>query len=149
MTSTKAIEPRDVLATIAFGAPSAWLWASLIGVLSAYTQFPLLVSLSKQYGEQIRPWVPAYMFVWELFASAVCALIIAFPLGYLLRGRVVPMAILYLSLFLGGLAIADFMQNEPSLLAFIFSFSGPWLFLVWSGAFICIGHSLRRRKHVA
>jgi len=144
----RTIEPRDVLATVVFGAPSAWLWASLIGLLSAYTQFPLLVALSKEFGEHLKPWVPTFMFAWELLGSAMCAFIIALPLGYLLRGRVVPMAILFSLLFLSGLAISDFMQDEPSLFAFVLSFSGPWLFLAWSAAFIFFGHSLRKRKHV-
>ncbi len=143
------VDFRDLGLTILFGVVSPYLWAGLIGVLSAATQLPLLASLSREFGPRIKPWVPTYMFAWEVVGGALCALVIALPLGFLLRRHIWPMWVLFAGLFLASLAISALLTEEPSIFFFVLTFPAPWVFLLWSALFVLVGHRLKMRRHVA
>lgn len=143
------VDLRDIGMTVLFGAASSWLWGSLIGALSAATQFPILVSLSREFGARVTPWVPAYMFAWEIIGGGLCALVIALPLGYLLRQHIWPMWAIFATFFVGGLAVSALLGDDLSLFLLVFRFPGPWVFLAWSALFVVVGHRLRMHRHVA
>jgi len=140
---------RDLSVAILFGVVAAPLWAGMIGFLSAFTQLPLLASLAREFGSGIKPWVPTYMLAWEVVGGAVCALVIALPLGYLLRRHVLAMWLLFALLFLAIFAWPSSYIDDAEPQFFALSYPGPWVFLAWSALFVRVGHRLRRQSLVA
>lgn len=140
---------RDIILTVLVGAASPWIWASLIGVLGALTYMPPLISLAREFGPSIRPWLSTYEFIWEIIGGAVCALLVALPTGYLLRRNVLPLWVLFAALFLAGLTLSALGTEDPVIFFLVLSLPGPWIFLFWSAVFFFVGQLLRRRHNVA
>jgi hypothetical protein len=135
---------RDALVVALFGICAPWLWFVLLALL-AHIETPILAALFRSSMAQTKMVVSSYFFGFELFTAVVCAILIALPLGYLLRSQPILAWLQFVLVFWGTLAFAALVSDGPFDLSYVAAYPGVWLFLSASALLLVIGHKLKRR----
>jgi hypothetical protein len=134
----------DFVLMALFGLGSPWLWVLLAGAL-AVAEVPVLELLSPVMPLN-KVSLPLYLISYDIVAALLCAVIIALPLGYLVRQQPWRVWLQFLSLFWIALFVAALLTPEPVDLSPIYAHISVWLFLAASACFIVLGHKWRRHR---
>jgi hypothetical protein len=135
---------RDFLLIALFGLGSPWLWVLLLGAF-AVAEVPVLQLLSPVMPLN-KVSLPLYLISYDIVAALLCAVILALPLGYLVRQQPWRVWLQFFSLFWIALFAAAFLTPEPVDMSPIYAHLSVWLFLAASACFIVLGHKWRRLR---
>ena len=135
---------RDGVVIALFGLGSPWAWAMLSGLLGI-AQGPVLAAMSHAMPLP-RTSMSWYLAGYSVIAALLCAVVIALPLGFLVRRPPWLVWLPFALLFWIALAVGTWLSPEPFDLSVFYAHADAWLFLAASALLIVLGRKLGQRR---